>query len=513
MEWGCASPRTLHFITMLRKIRLGLGLIMLAAITFLFVDVSGWGATHLNRLAHIQFLPSLLEGSLITVAVLLLITLLFGRIYCSVICPLGLLQDAFAHLGLKAKPRRYSFSKEKRVLRLAVAAVFVAALAAGLGSLVALLAPYSSFGRIAQNVFQPVYQSVNNLLAYGAEAAGSYAFSATDVWVRTWPTFAISIVTLIVIGVLAWRNGRTYCNTICPVGTLLGYVSKFSLFAPVIDNSRCVGCRMCERNCKAACINALKSDDRTPHIDTSRCVACFNCIDNCKRGAIHYKARWRMAPHATQSGGDTPDGARRSFLTGLGILAVSAAQAQKEKVVDGGLTILEDKKPARRATDIVPPGAVSLRHFSRHCTGCQLCVAQCPNNVLRPSTDLASLMQPRMSYERGFCRPECNVCSQVCPTGAIRPIDLPTKSSTQIGHAMWVADRCVVNTDGVSCGNCARHCPNGAIAMVKSQDNPELRIPAVNEARCIGCGACEHVCPSRPLSAIFVEGHENHKEI
>ena len=210
----CVSP-TLLFNTMLRKIRLGLGVVMLAAITFLFVDVSGWGAIHLNCLAHIQFLPSLLEGSLITVAVLLLITLLFGRVYCSVICPLGLLQDAFARLGLRAKPRRYFFSKEKRVLRFAVAAVFIAALAAGLGSLVALLAPYSSFGRIAQNVFQPVYQSVNNLLAYGAEAAGSYAFSATDVWVRTWPTFAIAIVTLIVIGILAWRNGRTYCNTIC----------------------------------------------------------------------------------------------------------------------------------------------------------------------------------------------------------------------------------------------------------------------------------------------------------
>ncbi|MGN0010145.1 MAG: 4Fe-4S dicluster domain-containing protein [Marinilabiliaceae bacterium] len=161
--------------------------------------------------------------------------------------------------------------------------------------------------------------------------------------------------------------------------------------------------------------------------------------------------------------------------------------------------------------ELVPPGAVSLRNFSRHCTGCQLCVAQCPNGVLRPSSSLLSLMQPRVSYERGYCRPECNVCSQVCPAGAIKPLSLEDKSSTVIGHAVWVADNCIVNADGVKCGNCARHCPYGAISMINHPDNPGLRIPAVNEDRCIGCGACEHVCPSRPFSAIYVEGHENHR--
>ena len=126
-----------------------------------------------------------------------------------------------------------------------------------------------------------------------------------------------------------------------------------------------------------------------------------------------------------------------------------------------------------------------------------------------------TLMQPTMSYESGYCRPECTKCSEVCPAGAIRKISPADKSATQIGHAVWIRENCVVLTDGVSCGNCARHCPSGAITMVPSDpQRPESpKIPAVNTERCIGCGACEHLCPARPFSAIYVEGHERHRTI
>ena len=126
-----------------------------------------------------------------------------------------------------------------------------------------------------------------------------------------------------------------------------------------------------------------------------------------------------------------------------------------------------------------------------------------------------NLMTPVMSYEHGYCRPECNRCSQVCPAGAIIRITPEDKASTQIGHAVWIKKNCVVLTDGVECGNCANHCLTGAIEMVPSDpDNEESPyVPAVNEARCIGCGACEYLCPARPHSAIYVEGHEVHKEV
>lgn len=124
-------------------------------------------------------------------------------------------------------------------------------------------------------------------------------------------------------------------------------------------------------------------------------------------------------------------------------------------------------------------------------------------------------MQPESSYERGYCRPECTRCSEVCPAGAIVKITKADKSSIQIGHAVWVKENCVPLTDGVECGNCARHCPVGAITMVPSVagDAGSPKIPAVNTERCIGCGACENLCPARPFSAIYVEGHETHRII
>jgi formate hydrogenlyase subunit 6/NADH:ubiquinone oxidoreductase subunit I len=107
------------------------------------------------------------------------------------------------------------------------------------------------------------------------------------------------------------------------------------------------------------------------------------------------------------------------------------------------------------------------------------------------------------------------MCSEVCPTGAIKLISKEEKTAIQIGHAVWVAENCIVNSDGQKCGNCARHCPTGAIQMVpKDANDPKsLQIPVINTERCIGCGACENLCPSRPFSAIYVEGHEVHREI
>ena len=110
----------------------------------------------------------------------------------------------------------------------------------------------------------------------------------------------------------------------------------------------------------------------------------------------------------------------------------------------------------------------------------------------------------RYCYERGYCRPECAKCAEVCPTDAIHLTSLAEKSAIQIGHAVWIAQNCIVNTDKVSCGNCARHCPTGAIQMIPKDENDE---------RCIGCGACENLCPARPFSAIYVEGHEMHRVI
>lgn len=489
---------------------------MFVAVTLLFLDFTGLAHAWLGWAAKVQLLPALLAMNVGVVVVLLLVTLLVGRVYCSVVCPMGILQDIVSWLsGRRKKMRnRFSYSPEKRWLRYGVFAVFVAAMAAGVGSVVALLAPYSAYGRIAANLFAPIYRWGNNGLAFLAERADSYAFYETEVWLKSLPTFLVAVATFIIIAILAWRNGRTYCNTVCPVGTLLGFLSRFSLLRPEIDAAKCKNCSLCARRCKAACI-----DYKHHRVDHSRCVACMDCLDNCKHGAI----KLRLAHWASANGADSKPKAatsatvnteRRAFLMATATVAASAALKAQEKKVDGGLAVIVDKQKPERATPIVPAGAWSARDFARHCTGCQLCVSACPNGVLRPSADLTRLMQPEMSYERGYCRPECTRCADVCPAGAIRPITIADKSSTRIGHAVWVRKNCVPLTDGVDCGNCARHCPSGAIQMVPSDpaDDTSIEIPVVNTERCIGCGACENLCPARPYSAIYVEGHSVHSQ-
>lgn len=297
-------------------------------------------------MAKIQFLPAVLALNVGIIVLLILLTLVFGRVYCSVICPMGVFQDVISWLSgqRKKKKYRFSYSPAKNILRYTVLTLFVIAVIAGIGSFVALLAPYSSYGRIANNLFAPIYQWGNNVFAYFAERAESYAFYETSVWMKSLPTFVIAVVTFIAIVVLAWRNGRTYCNTICPVGTVLGFLSRFALFRISIDTEKCNACGLCSRKCKAACI-----DGKRHTVDYSRCVACMDCLDTCKHGAISY--RWFKQETQTKNAEQTRsvdkeqiNEARRSFLTATAILATATTLKAQEKKVDGGLAAIEDKK-------------------------------------------------------------------------------------------------------------------------------------------------------------------------
>lgn len=572
---------------MLRKIRITLAAICFVAVTLLFLDFTGTLHLWFGWLAKIQFLPAVLALNFVVIVILLVLTLLFGRIYCSVICPLGIFQDCVSNLSSrrKGKKARFSYSKEIKWLRYGVLVLFVIALVAGLNALVALLAPYSAYGRMVQSLLAPVWQWGNNLLAWIAERQDSYAFVTKDVWLKSLPTLIVAAVTFVVVVVLAWRNGRTYCNTICPVGTTLSFFSRFAMFRPVIDKSKCKSCHACERKCKAACI-----DVDNHKIDYSRCVDCFDCIDSCRLGALKYRFAWGRGVGSGSTGAKTPQNApvgskmtsdeskngqnrssaaptpvaepvvrqgsptaeatdngkgvstidatspvaepveatdkgRRAFLVGgaaviggslLSSIPMRAEEEEiKDKKRDGGFAEVLPKKAPNRKTPITPFGSESVEKFYKHCTACQLCVTVCPNNVLRPSSRLGHLMQPEMSFEKGYCRPECVKCSEVCPAGAILKITPEEKTEWKVGTAGVDYDLCVVNRDGVSCGNCAHHCPVGAIRMVRKNPDDEKspRIPSVNEEKCIGCGACENLCPSRPISAITVNGYSVHHNV
>lgn len=489
---------------MLRFIRIILAFLFFASITLLLLDVSGTLVSWLGWTAKVQLIPAVLSGSVLIVLMLAVLTLVFGRIYCSVICPLGVFQDliAWVHRRMNRK-YKYCYSQPLTWLRYALLFVFTALAVIGLTSLAALIAPYSTYGRIVTQLFQPLWVHVNNALASFALTADAFVFHATESDMWSWPAFIITVLSFLLIGVLAWHGGRTWCNTVCPVGTVLGILSRRSLFQIRFLADRCASCGQCARNCKASCINVAEK-----WVDTDRCVACGDCLSVCDLGAITYS----LSPRVAESSNKTPvDASKRAFLAATGVVAATAL-AQKSKQLSGAVAVLQGKKKPMRHTPLTPPGSMSARNMQRHCTACQLCISKCPNHVLHPDMQLDKFLQPAMSYERGWCRPGCTLCSQVCPTGAIRPITRKEKAVLQIGHAVWVESNCLPLTDDVACGRCANSCPTKAITMIPydAEDYTSPLIPSVDAETCIGCGACEHVCPATPFPSIYVEGHSVH---
>lgn len=578
---------------MLRKIRISLAAVFWLLITWLLVDFTGTAHVYLGWMARIQLMPALLAMNVGVLIFLLALTLLWGRIYCSVICPLGVMQDIIS--WFRRKKFKYVYTPARTTLRYAMVLFTGAALILNLGWLAGLVLPYSTYGRITGAITAPLYKLANNALAQLAEHYDSYAVYEVDVWLKSVSALVIALIVWGIIAVLAWRGGRTWCNTVCPVGTLLGLVSRYAWYRPSIDKSRCNACGLCERSCKAGCINSKEHS-----IDLSRCVMCGDCMEACRKEALTLsteKAPFkpvtnrnpengnrgrnagkprpaeekaaprnnkpkvaaqpkdnvvaaspkpetaeaprhnprRRKPKAATAESSVADPGRRAVLASTAFLAGAAVlRAQhKPKTTDGGYAPIISKKAPQRQHRITPPGSVSLRNLQSHCTACQLCVDACPNDVLRPSSSLSTFMQPEVSFERGYCRPECNRCSEVCPTGAIKPITIEERTATQVGHAVWVKELCIPAKEGKPCGNCSRRCPSGAIQLVPASDKyrknehgrwigPDGKqmdgrlvpmIPVVNVEKCTGCGACENLCPVGPQSAIYVEGHDVHREI
>jgi polyferredoxin len=499
---------------MLRRLRIIIAILSFALITLLFFDFTGILHKWFGWLAKVQLVPAILAVNGIALFIMTLIIFLFGRVYCSTVCPLGIVQDGISNLSgrRRGKKNRFRYSNAKQWLRYTILALFIAAVIAGAGAVTSLLDPYATYGRIASNLLTPLYRLGNNLLAWSAEKAGSYAFYSADVTVKSLIVFGVALITLLIVGILAWRNGRTYCNTICPVGIGLGILSRFSIFRVSLDIDKCTKCSRCEKSCKASCI-----DSKNRVVDHSRCVTCFNCIGKCNFGAIKYAPLWKGRQKAEAVANPAKENmSRRNLLTVSGMIALHGiAKAQQLLHVDGGLAEIKDKKAPERKTPLLPPGAMGLKNMQTHCTACQLCVSACPNNVLRPSVRIATFMQPEMSYERGYCRPECVECSTVCPTGAIKPVTVADKTGISISYAVWIKDNCIVNTDKELCTNCERHCPTKAISLIALDpgNKDSLKTPVVDKELCIGCGACEYLCPARPLSAIYLEGNTRHHSV
>ncbi len=487
---------------MLRKIRIVVSVTLFALITLYFLDFAGFMPQGFHSLTKIQIIPALLALNIDVLVGLLILTLLFGRVYCSSICPMGIYQDIVNRLSKRfQKKKRFKFSKAQTVLRWSVVSVTLIAFLFGFTFLLGLLDPYSAFGRMTVHVLKPAYLAGNNLLESIFTQFGSNTFYKMGVYVASVSSLVIALVTLLTIGYLAWINGRIYCNTICPVGTVLGFVSRYSLFKIRIDENLCNSCGLCGRKCKASCI-----DTKSHEIDYSRCINCFDCLEVCSQNAMKFTY---PAQKPIQHNANGIDESKRRFMMAVGVAGLAATQVFADSKL-----IKTSKKQAKRTTAISPPGSTSADHLLDKCTSCHLCVSKCPSNVIKPAFTeygLGGIMQPMLSFEKGFCNYDCTICSDVCPSGALLPLTLEQKHVTQMGQVQFIIENCIVHTDGTSCGACSEHCPTQAVSMIPYKN--DLTIPHINTEICVGCGGCEYVCPTMPYKAIYVEGIANHNII
>lgn len=501
----------------LKPLRVGVSVTVFLLVTALFLDFDSIIAPSFTRgLLHLQFVPSLLQFSRTAALsaagciVILVLTMFFGRVYCSTICPLGTLQDAIGFMARRRrKPRRFQCTQPKNFLRYAILALTVLLLLTGSGLLLNLLDPFSSFGRILSNLIRPGVLALNNLAAGALEHFGLYTISRKQ-WAVVAPlSVGVALLTLLFVGFLAARHGRLYCNTVCPVGALLGLLSRRAFVQVRMHPASCTTCRRCEHVCKAGCIDLAEMT-----VDNSRCVACYNCLAVCPTGAIQLGNSWQ-ARHGSTKTASGPDQRRRDFICHSGIYLLGLTglvEPPKALTIQSRPT----KTPEAVTCPVSPPGSISIARFTAICTACHLCVSSCPSRVLAPSFlefGLSGIMQPRMNFHAAHCNYECTICMDICPTGALLPLTVEEKKRTQTGVAKFIKENCVVYTDNTTCGACSEHCPTKAVNMVPYANplHKPLVIPEVNTDYCIGCGGCEHACPTRPYKAIFVDGHPEHK--
>lgn len=493
----------------LRKLRILFSAVVLVCFILVFADFRSFiPEKYINYLIYLQFVPSALKYvHVMTLAaggflVILLLTLLTGRTYCSFLCPLGIGQDLFSRIGgrIRKKFRRFGFRKPHTLIRYSILAITLGVTIFSGIYLLTLLDPYSIFGRFMTYFGKPVVLLINNFGAWILGKFDIYSLHHIDIKGFSLLSYIVPVIFFLLVGILSLIKGRLYCNMICPVGTLLGFLSKISLFRVKFIEVKCTRCGRCSVACKSSCIDFLNHD-----IDVSRCVNCFNCITICPEKALSYTlVSSRHTDHRT-------DESKRKFVAGsilmlFGISYFAKGQEKSVPVPKNESTVREPK-----TSPVCPPGAGSIEEFNKLCTACSLCISACPNDVLQPSVTqygIAGLMQPVMDYHRSFCTFNCTICTEICPTNALKPLLLEAKKLTQIGKVFFLKDNCIVKTEKTACGACSEACPTKAVYMVPYEGN--LVIPETNQDICIGCGHCEYACPTVPYKAIYVDGNPVH---
>ncbi len=508
-----------------KRVRVFFSLSFLVLVTLIFTDP--WHRIPLifpQYLTSLEIVPGLLKvivvgGAVTTCGFLLVIfvTFLFGRVYCSSVCPVGTVQDISIRIArMFNRRKRFEYSRSPQWLQYPILLALVLMVLFGSMMILGdLLEPFSNYGRLVTNFGVPLIVMLNNLVA--SILARFQIFSIYEIPLPQLEigTLVFSFIFFATVIYISAAKGRFFCNSFCPAGALLSLISHVSLFRLGIVENQCDDCRACDKVCKAECV-----DSKTKRIDFGSCVGCFNCLRSCPKNGIKYVARyslrkkfkfsfsmhvWPNENHSTFA-----LSSRRQLIRNIGIPATALLLAPG-LVKGGGIFYNRRSSHSDGRRAVSPPGSLSIDHFTAVCTACQMCVASCPTNVLRPSFleyGIAGMSQPLMDYEIAYCNYDCVICGDACPTGAILKKSVEEKKRIQIGKTTFTKDDCIVVSKKKDCAACSEHCPTKAVHTVPYEGN--LLLPEVDNEMCIGCGACEHVCPTTPKKAIRIVANAIH---
>jgi ferredoxin len=492
-------------IRQLKPVRVIAEILFFLPAVFLFLDFTGAVPAWLwRKYATLQIVPALLAltvsaGTAIWgVLLVTLLTIVFGRVYCSSLCPLGTLQDMISRLNRSRNSRRrFVYARPNYLLHYGLLVATLGGVLGGSVVLLNLLEPFSNFGRMTATLARPLAVVLTNTVVHLLEQFSIYALPPVAAHPIVLPVLAGALLCFSVLFWMSYHHGRLFCNSLCPAGAVLGLISRFSIFRVAFDDDACRDCGLCEKMCKARCIDA-----DTHVIDAAACVLCLDCFEACPTEGVRIERHlpWNREP-STSIAKDRREFIQ-NFIKGAAVIAFAPQDSVKNVAGVGA---------SRTTQPISPPGSGGIAQFTSMCTSCHVCVDTCPTHVLIPGFfdyGIEGIFQPRMEYSVGACTYECTLCGEVCPTGAILPLPLETKKLVQIGKATFVKDDCVVAVKKTDCGACAEHCPTKAVHMVPYEG--KLVIPEVTQELCIGCGACEHPCPTTPNKAIYVQSNPLH---
>jgi MauM/NapG family ferredoxin protein len=419
---------------------------------------------------------------------LLLATVLVGRFFCSYVCPLGAILDFLDPLLFRrVKRRTLDADASLRNVKYVVLIVFIAAALAG-SSLVYLLDPIALLTRTyTLALFPPFVGLVNLVLDAVRPVAEAMRWMNIATLSYAQPVFYMSLVMfLIFAGVIALGRlaPRFWCRYLCPLGALLSLVSPLGRLRREVG-SECPACGACQKTCP---MGAATEEGGT---QVAECIQCRTCVAACPKDVIAFPVSPRMLPEGIRP---RPDLSRRGFL-----YSVAGGVGMGFAVRESPFTALQSKQQLIR-----PPGALPENDFLATCIRCGECMKSCLTNTLQPTlweSGLAGLWTPKLDLRFAACEQECNVCGKVCPTQAIRSLDLEEKTHAKLGTAVLKKEMCLVWAQDKLCLICDEICPYDAIVF-RTIDG--YRRPFVVASRCNGCGYCEQRCPVEGDSAIVV---------